>query len=215
MAEVCEITGADVTALADAIGMDARIGRRFLNAGIGFGGGCLPKDIRAFMARAGEIGADRALMFLREVDDINLRRRTRAVEVARDLARGRFAGRRITVLGAAFKPDSDDVRDSPALDIANAIYTQGGDVRVHDPRALANAQARFPNLTYISDLNVALQGADVVLLLTEWQEYRDLDPVALRDIVATPSILDGRNVLPLQEWRNAGWTITALGRPSA
>lgn len=215
MAEVCEITGADVTALADAIGMDARIGRRFLNAGIGFGGGCLPKDIRAFMARAGEIGADRALMFLREVDDINLRRRTRAVEVARDLARGRFAGRRITVLGAAFKPDSDDVRDSPALDIANAIYTQGGDVRVHDPRALANAQARFPNLTYISDLNVALQGADVVLLLTEWQEYRDLDPVALRDIVATPTILDGRNVLPLQEWRNAGWTIAALGRPSA
>lgn len=212
MAEVCEATGADVVTLADAIGYDARIGRKFLGAGVGFGGGCLPKDIRAFSARAGELGVDQALTFLREVDDINSRRRDRAVETARDLVGGSFRGRRVCVLGAAFKPDSDDVRDSPALDIAARIFNEGGNVVVHDPKALVNAEARFPALTYEADLDAALTEAEVVLVLTEWRVYRDLDPAAVASVVAAPRILDGRNVLEEQAWRDAGWSFRGMGR---
>ena len=179
MAEVCEAAGADVTQLADAIGLDDRIGRKFLNAGIGFGGGCLPKDIRAFMARAGELGADQALTFLREVDAINMRRRTRVVELTRELCGGMLLGKRITVLGAAFKPESDDVRDSPALSIAAQLQLQGAVVTVTDPKALANAAGRFPELHYEPDTEKAVQRADALLLLTEWQQYRDLDPYEL------------------------------------
>lgn len=213
MAELCEAAGADVTLLADAIGLDDRIGRKFLNAGIGFGGGCLPKDIRAFMARAGELGADQALTFLREVDSINMRRRTRVVELSRELCGGSLLGKRITVLGAAFKPDSDDVRDSPALSIAAQLQLQGAVVSVSDPKSLANAARRFPELHYEPDTEKAVRNADAVLLLTEWQEYRDLDPFALFDIVAHPRILDGRNVLNAAKWRDAGWTYRGLGRP--
>ena len=212
MAEVCEATGADVTQLADAIGYDQRIGRKFLGAGIGFGGGCLPKDIRAFSARAGEIGVDQALTFLREVDDINTRRRYRAVETARNLLGGSFRGQRVCVLGAAFKPNSDDVRDSPALDIAARIHNEGGRVVVHDPKALPNAEARYPALTYEPDLTSALAGADVVLVLTEWQQYRDLDPQQTALIVAAPRILDGRNTLDAAAWRGVGWTFRGMGR---
>lgn len=213
MAEVCEAAGADVTQLADAIGLDDRIGRKFLNAGIGFGGGCLPKDIRAFMARAGELGADQALTFLREVDAINMRRRTRVVELTRELCGGMLLGKRITVLGAAFKPESDDVRDSPALSIAAQLQLQGAVVTVTDPKALANAAGRFPELHYELDTDRAVQRADALLLLTEWQQYRDLDPYALAAAVATPRILDGRNVLDAAKWRAAGWNYRGLGRP--
>ena len=212
MAEVCEATGADVLTLADAIGYDERIGRKFLGAGVGFGGGCLPKDIRAFSARAGELGVDQALTFLREVDDINTRRRHRAVETARELVGGSFRGTRVCVLGATFKPNSDDVRDSPALDIAAHIHNEGGDVVVHDPKGLDNAAARFPALRYEPDLQQALAGAEVVLLLTEWQEYRDLDPAAAAAVVATPRMLDGRNVLDGAAWREAGWAFRGMGR---
>lgn len=213
MAELCEASGADVTHLADAIGMDDRIGRKFLNAGIGFGGGCLPKDIRAFMARAGELGADQALTFLREVDAINMRRRTRVVEVSRELCGGSLLGKRITVLGAAFKPESDDVRDSPALSIAAQLQLQGAVITVTDPKALANAARRFPDLQYEPDHEKAVLKADALLLLTEWQEYRDLDPYELTSSVAFPRILDGRNVLDPAKWRAAGWTYRGLGRP--
>jgi UDPglucose 6-dehydrogenase len=213
MAEVCEAAGADVTRLADAIGMDDRIGRKFLNAGIGFGGGCLPKDIRAFMARAGELGADQALTFLREVDAINMRRRTRVVELSRELCGGSLLGKRITVLGAAFKPESDDVRDSPALSIAAQLQLQGAVVTVTDPKALANAARRFPELHFASDPEIAVQKADALLLLTEWQQYRELDPYELVSMVASPCILDGRNVLDAAKWRAAGWTYRGLGRP--
>lgn len=213
MAELCEASGADVTHLADAIGMDDRIGRKFLNAGIGFGGGCLPKDIRAFMARAGELGADQALTFLREVDAINMRRRTRVVEVSRELCGGSLLGKRITVLGAAFKPESDDVRDSPALSIAAQLQLQGAVITVTDPKALANAARRFPDLQYEPDHEKAVLKADALLLLTEWQEYRDLDPYELASSVAFPRILDGRNVLDPAKWRAAGWTYRGLGRP--
>ncbi|WP_255770740.1 UDP-glucose dehydrogenase family protein [Pseudarthrobacter sulfonivorans] len=213
MAEVCEAAGADVTQLADAIGMDDRIGRKFLNAGIGFGGGCLPKDIRAFMARAGELGADQALTFLREVDAINMRRRTRVVELARDLCDGSLLGKRVTVLGAAFKPESDDVRDSPALSIAAQLQLQGAVVTVTDPKALANASRRFPELHYEADTSAAVEKADALLLLTEWQEYRALDPYALVESVSSPRVLDGRNVLDAAKWRAAGWTYRGLGRP--
>ena len=212
MAEVCETVGGDVTVLADAIGHDARIGRKFLGAGVGFGGGCLPKDIRAFSARAGELGVDQALIFLREVDDINIRRRDRAVQTARTLVGGDFRDRRVTVLGAAFKPNSDDVRDSPALDIAARIHTEGGRVTVHDPKALANAESRFPTLSYEEDVDAALTGADVTLLLTEWREYQGLDPVRTAGIVAQAAILDGRNVLDGEAWRAAGWTFRGMGR---
>lgn len=213
MAELCEASGADVTQLADAIGMDDRIGRKFLNAGLGFGGGCLPKDIRAFMARAGELGADQAVAFLKEIDSINMRRRVRMVDIARDALGGSFIGKKITVLGAAFKPDSDDVRDSPALAVARLIATQGGVVTVTDPQAIDNAKRSFPELDYVADTSEALTGADAVLLLTEWREYRELDPAATAGLVAAKVLVDGRNVLTPELWRGAGWTYRALGRP--
>lgn len=212
MAEVCEAVGADVTRLADAIGMDDRIGRKFLNAGIGFGGGCLPKDIRAFMARAGELGADQALTFLREVDAINMRRRSKVVELTRELCEGSLLGKRIAVLGAAFKPESDDVRDSPALSIAAQLQLQGAVVTVTDPKAIANAAKRFPELHYEADVDSAITKADALLLLTEWDLYRELDPHAIRPLIASPRIFDGRNVLDPEKWRAAGWTFRGLGR---
>ena len=213
MAELCEATGADVTQLADAIGHDERIGRRFLNAGLGFGGGCLPKDIRAFMARAGELGVDQALSFLREVDSINLRRRVRMVDLAREVCHGSIVGRRVAVLGAAFKPNSDDVRDSPALSVAAQMGLQGADVVVTDPQAIENAAAKWPDLTYVATAQEAARGADVVVLATEWTEYRELDPVAFGELVRGKRIVDGRNVLDPAQWRAAGWTYRALGRP--
>jgi UDPglucose 6-dehydrogenase len=212
MAEVCEVVGADVTQLADAIGHDPRIGRRFLNAGLGFGGGCLPKDIRAFMARAGELGADQALTFLREVDRINMRRRERAVDLVREVLDGSLLGRRIAVLGLSFKPDSDDVRDSPALNVAAQLSLQGAAVICHDPKAVSNARRRFPELSYTESLDEALEGTDAVMVLTEWPEYRELDPVLAAARVATPIVVDGRNCLDAEAWRAAGWRYRALGR---
>jgi UDPglucose 6-dehydrogenase len=214
IADVCEATGADVSTLADAIGHDPRIGRRFLSAGLGFGGGCLPKDIRAFMARAGELGAGDALTFLREIDEINMRRRLRTVNLARELLGGTLLGRSVAVLGAAFKPDSDDVRDSPALNVAAALHLQGAQVRVHDPEAIDNARARFPTLDYALDIEKACEGSDIVLHLTEWQAYRDIDPAALLPVVRTPRVLDARNTLDIDSWRAAGWAVRALGRPN-
>jgi UDPglucose 6-dehydrogenase len=214
MAEVCEATGADVVALADAIGHDERIGRKFLGAGLGFGGGCLPKDIRAFMARAGELGADQALTFLREVDAINMRRRSRVVDLAREQCDGSFIGKRVAVLGAAFKPDSDDIRDSPALSVAAQVKLQGAHVVVHDPQALDNARHAWPDLAYADSISAAVAGAHVVLHLTEWREYRELDPAQLGSLVAQRRVVDGRNALDPVAWREAGWTYRALGRSS-
>ncbi|SDN85753.1 UDP-glucose dehydrogenase family protein [Actinacidiphila guanduensis] len=215
MAEVCEAAGGDVATLARAIGYDDRIGPKFLRAGIGFGGGCLPKDIRAFMARAGELGADQALTFLREVDSINMRRRTHMVELAREALGGAFLGHRIAVLGAAFKPDSDDVRDSPALNVAGQIQLQGGQVTVYDPKGMANARRLFPTLGYAPTALDAVRGADVVLHLTEWREFRELDPAQLGEVAGRRHILDGRNALDAALWRKAGWTYRAMGRPNA
>ncbi|UNO41672.1 UDP-glucose/GDP-mannose dehydrogenase family protein [Streptomyces sp. MST-110588] len=215
MAEVCEAAGGDVVKLAEAIGHDERIGRKFLRAGIGFGGGCLPKDIRAFMARAGELGADQALTFLREVDSINMRRRGHMVELARDAVGGSFLGKLVAVLGATFKPDSDDVRDSPALNVAGQIHLQGGQVTVYDPKGMENARRLFPTLDYAPSALDAVRGADVVLHLTEWREFRELDPATLGEAVAERRILDGRNALDPELWRKAGWTYRALGRPQA
>jgi UDPglucose 6-dehydrogenase len=213
MAEVCEVTGADVTRLSEALSYDTRIGGRFLTAGLGFGGGCLPKDIRAFMARAGELGVDQALSFLREVDAINLRRRARVVDLARELLDGSFGASRVAVLGAAFKPDSDDVRDSPALDVAAAVARQGAVVKVYDPQAMANAQRTHPQLSYADSIEDCLGGADLVLHLTEWKQFRTLDPAATKQLVAAPRLVDGRNALDPKAWRDAGWTYRALGRP--
>ncbi|CAM5470762.1 UDP-glucose 6-dehydrogenase OS=Streptomyces rimosus subsp. rimosus (strain ATCC / DSM 40260/ JCM 4667 / NRRL 2234) OX=1265868 GN=SRIM_015995 PE=3 SV=1 [Streptomyces rimosus subsp. rimosus] len=215
MAEVCEAAGGDVVKLAEAIGHDERIGKKFLRAGIGFGGGCLPKDIRAFMARAGELGADQALTFLREVDSIDMRRRGHMVELTREAVGGSFLGTRVAVLGATFKPDSDDVRDSPALNVAGQIHLQGAQVTVYDPKGMANAARVFPTLGYADTALEAVRGADVVLHLTEWREFRELDPAALAEVVASPRILDGRNALDPELWRKAGWTYRALGRPQA
>jgi UDPglucose 6-dehydrogenase len=213
MAEVCESAHADVRQLSKALSYDDRIGGRFLNPGLGFGGGCLPKDIRAFMARAGELGADQALTFLREVDAINMRRRARMVDLARELAGGSLQGCTVGVLGAAFKPNSDDIRDSPALDVAVTIAEQGGHVTVYDPIALDNARKAHPTLTYGDSALDAMRGAHVVLLLTEWQEFVDLDPETLGATVATRKIVDGRNALDAERWRAAGWHYRALGRP--
>ncbi len=211
VAEVCEIVGADVTQLADAIGYDDRIGRKFLGAGLGFGGGCLPKDIRAFMARAGELGADQALTFLREVDAINMRRRERVVNLSKEVL-GSLIGKRITVLGAAFKPNSDDVRDSPALAVAGQLSLAGASVRVYDPQAMGNAARVFPTLDYADSLEGALRSAELVILATEWAEFKELDPNRAGELVAARRIIDGRNVLDPDTWRAAGWDIRCLGR---
>ena len=213
MAEVCEATGADVTALAEAIGHDKRIGHAFLRSGLGFGGGCLPKDIRAFIARAGELGVDQAASFLREVDQINLRRRARTLELGLDLIDGTYRGTRVAILGAAFKPNSDDVRDSPALDVAASIERRGGDVVIYDPHAIENARRVHPALIYVESLEEALLGADVTMLLTEWGEFRSMDPAVIGKLVAQRNIVDGRNVLDPVRWRRAGWRYRALGRP--
>ncbi|NMN99107.1 UDP-glucose dehydrogenase family protein [Antrihabitans stalactiti] len=212
VSEVCEATGADVTQLADALGYDARIGRRFLNAGLGFGGGCLPKDIRAFMARAGELGADHASAFLREVDNINMRRRTKVVELASAACGGSLLGANVAVLGAAFKPDSDDVRDSPALNVAGMIQLHGAAVSVYDPKALENSKRVFPTLNYATSVAEACERADVVLVLTEWAEFTRLRPADLAPFVRATSIIDGRNCLDAEEWRAASWTYRGLGR---
>jgi UDPglucose 6-dehydrogenase len=212
MAEVCEATGADVTKLSEALSHDDRIGAKFLRPGLGFGGGCLPKDIRAFMARADELGVDQALSFLREVDAINIRRRIRMVDLARELLGGSFKDRTVGVLGAAFKPNSDDVRDSPALDVAAAIGMQGGTVTVYDPKAMSNARKVHPTLTFGESALAAAKDSHVVLLLTEWAEFCDMDPYALGSVVAERNIVDGRNALDPERWRAAEWTYRALGR---
>ena len=212
MAEICEVTGADVVKLSEAIGKDARIGHRFLNAGLGFGGGCLPKDIRAFMARAGELGVDQALTFLKNVDEINMRRRARMVDLAREVCGGNLAGQRIGVLGAAFKPNSDDIRDSPALDVALSCQRAGAAVRVYDPKAMDNARIDYPTLAYSDSALEACRDADAVLHLTEWQEFRDIGPDEIGKVVNQKNILDGRNALDPIQWRAAGWNFRALGR---
>ncbi|MBU6255052.1 MAG: UDP-glucose/GDP-mannose dehydrogenase family protein [Actinomycetales bacterium] len=212
MAEVCEAAGGDVTVLAKAIGYDPRIGNRFLQAGIGFGGGCLPKDIRAFMARAEELGARQALEFLREIDAINLRARQRVIDVVRGELSEDLTKYKIAVLGATFKPDSDDVRDSPALDIAAQLQAAGANVVVHDPQGIEPARKRFPNLQYQEVVTDALKDADLILHLTEWKEYRQIDPAAIASLVKSKIIIDGRNMLDRTMWRNAGWKFHALGR---
>jgi len=212
MAEICEAAGGDVTVLAKAIGYDPRIGSRFLQAGIGFGGGCLPKDIRAFMARAQELGAEQAVEFLREIDAINLRARQRVIELVRKDLSEDLRGKKIAVLGAAFKPDSDDVRDSPALDIAVQIQAAGALVTVHDPKAMANAQKRFPVLNFASTIEECVAGAEIVLHLTEWKIYREIDPTALKNLVSQAIMIDGRNALDREKWLAAGWKFRALGR---
>lgn len=212
MAEVCEAAGGDVTVLAKAIGYDPRIGSRFLQAGIGFGGGCLPKDIRAFMARAEELGADQALEFLREIDAINLRARQRVIDVVRADLSDDLSQYKIAILGATFKPDSDDVRDSPALDIAAQLQAAGATIVVHDPKGIESARKRFPHLDYAERVSDCVKGADAILHLTEWKEYRELDPNVIGQLVKSKFLIDGRNALDREKWRAAGWRVHALGR---
>lgn len=213
MAEIAEVTGADVTQLADAIGYDDRIGRRFLGAGIGFGGGCLPKDIRAFTARAEELGRGESVAFLKEVDAINLRRRQRLVDHVVDALDGEPFGKTVAVLGLAFKPHSDDVRDSPALDAAVRLRGLGAEVRATDPAAIENARRLHPQLDYRESFEEAVAGADVIVLVTEWDEYRYLDPDEVAPHVAAKKVVDGRNSYDPAAWRAAGWEYRGLGRP--
>lgn len=215
MAEVCEASGADVTRLAEALSYDPRIGGRFLAPGLGFGGGCLPKDIRAFVARAAELGAGPAVGFLKEVDAINGRRRSRTVTLAREMCDGDLEGKRVAVWGAAFKPNSDDIRDSPALAVASAISEQGAHVTVCDPKAGENARRLHPGFSFSDDPLVAAKGADLILHLTEWAEFQEIDPKDLAQHVHARRILDARNTLDSAHWRRAGWRFEALGRPSS
>lgn len=212
IAEIAEVTGADVTQLADAIGYDARIGRRFLNAGIGFGGGCLPKDIRAFSARAEELGVGGSVAFLKEVDAINLRRRQRVVDLVTEGLGGSVEGKRIAVLGLAFKPESDDIRDSPSLDVAARLHDLGASVVATDPEAIENAKRKYPDITYTTSIDDALEGADAVVVVTEWKQFRALDPAASGEKVAQRFVVDGRNCLDQAAWRAAGWEYRGLGR---
>ncbi|MEV0219649.1 UDP-glucose/GDP-mannose dehydrogenase family protein [Streptomyces sp. NPDC050704] len=213
MAEICDGTGADVLTLAEAMGRDSRIGSRFLAPGLGFGGSCLPKDIRAFTVRAEELGLGRSVAFLRQMDEINTRQRLRTVDLAQRLAGGSFADRNVAVLGAAFKPRSDDIRDSPALAVADTVRRRGAQVRVHDPEAVDNARAAYPALQFALDVTKACERADVVLHLTEWPQYQELDPAALATVVRVPALVDARNTLDPAAWRAAGWTLRAPGRP--
>jgi len=214
MAEIAEVVGADVTQLADAIGHDARIGRKFLGAGIGFGGGCLPKDIRAFSARAEELGRGESIAFLRQIDEINMRRRDRAVQLVVDGLGGSVFKKNVTVLGAAFKPHSDDIRDSPALDVAVRLHGLGAWVTVTDPEAIANAQAKHPQLNYVADRDEALRSSDAVVVVTEWDEYRrQMPPEHVSTLTEGRVIVDGRNCLDAAAWRAAGWTYYGMGRP--
>ncbi|GAA2955012.1 UDP-glucose/GDP-mannose dehydrogenase family protein [Microbacterium schleiferi] len=214
MAEIAEVVGADVTQLADAIGHDARIGRKFLGAGIGFGGGCLPKDIRAFSARAEELGRGESIAFLRQIDEINMRRRDRAVQLVVDGLGGSVFKKNVTVLGAAFKPHSDDIRDSPALDVAVRLHGLGAWVTVTDPEAIANAQAKHPQLNYVADRDEALRSSDAVVVVTEWDEYRrQMPPEHVSTLTEGRVIIDGRNCLDAAAWRAAGWTYYGMGRP--
>ncbi|MEL4320087.1 UDP-glucose/GDP-mannose dehydrogenase family protein [Leifsonia sp. YIM 134122] len=213
MAEIAEVTGADVTQLADAIGYDVRIGRRFLGAGAGFGGGCLPKDIRAFTARAEELGRGESVAFLKEVDAINLRRRQRVVDLAVDALDGEVNGKRVAVLGLAFKPFSDDIRDSPALDVAVRLKGLGADVIATDPEAIENSRRLHPQLDYVTDTSEALTGADLVVIVTEWNEYRQMEPAYASALVGAKIVIDGRNCLDAAAWRADGWTYKGLGRP--
>ena len=212
MAEVCEATGADVKDLARALSFDGRIGGRFLNPGLGFGGGCLPKDIRAFVARAEELGVGKSVAFLRQVDAINKRRRERTVDLVRQQAGGELEGVRVCCLGAAFKPNSDDVRDAPALDVARMLQEEGAVVSVYDPEAMENAQRAYPDLRYAAGVMEAADQASVVVLLTEWDQFRSIDPAVLGEVVAGRSVVDGRHALDAEVWRAAGWTYRALGR---
>ncbi|TFC05561.1 UDP-glucose/GDP-mannose dehydrogenase family protein [Cryobacterium adonitolivorans] len=213
MAEIAEVSGADVTQLADAIGYDSRIGRRFLNAGVGFGGGCLPKDIRAFTARAEELGRGESVAFLKEVDAINMRRRQRVVDLTVTALDRPVYNAKVAVLGLSFKPHSDDVRDSPALDVAVQLRGLGANVVATDPQAIENSRTRHPQLNYETDLEVTLRGASAVVLVTEWPEFKAIDPVWAATLVETPTIVDGRNTLDAAKWRAAGWTYYGLGRP--
>ncbi len=212
ISEVCEAASADVTMLAGAIGADKRIGREFLDAGLGFGGGCLPKDIRAFMARADELGLDDVVTFLQVVDNINIRQRGRVIDATREIC-GSFVGARIAVLGVAFKPNSDDIRDSPALDVAGQLQLQGAQVSVFDPKAMDNARHLFPTLNYSLSTLDACNGADVVLILTEWEEFRELPPEKLEAVMRKKRVIDARNCLDAQRWRAAGWSYRGFGRP--
>jgi len=213
MAEVCEATSADVSLLAAALSLDDRIGGRFLKPGLGFGGGCLPKDIRAFKHRADELGVGQAVSFLGEVDAINNRRRIRTVDLVRELAGGSLVGVRVAALGAAFKPNSDDVRDAPAMDVARMLYLEGATVSVYDPQANANAHRLYPDLNYVDTLEAAVEQADVVALLTEWEEFRRADPDYLGGMVRHRRVFDGRHALDAMGYKAKGWEYRALGRP--
>lgn len=210
MAEIAEVAGADIDHLADVLGQDPRIGRRFLNSGLGFGGGCLPKDIRGFMARADELGVGESVAFLREVEAVNLRRRDRVVELA--LAELTDSAARVAVLGLAFKPDSDDVRDSPALDVAARLASEGLDVAASDPEANEKARATHPQLSYHDDPLAAIAGSDIVLLLTEWKQFAELDPRTAGAVARTKTIIDARGCIDADLWRSAGWRVIRLGR---
>ncbi len=211
ISELCEVAGADVRVLADALGYDDRIGRKFLNAGLGFGGGCLPKDIRALMSRANELGAHRVVGLMQEVDEINMQQRQRVIDQAIDACGGSVLNRKLAILGAAFKPDTDDVRDSPALNVAAALHLRGAQVLVVDPEASATAQRSFPTLSFADSLDEAVTDADAVLLLTEWPVFVNADPGHLAELAANPIVLDARNALDTEVWSAAGWEVRPLG----
>jgi UDPglucose 6-dehydrogenase len=212
VADACEAAGADVTQLAGALAYDERIGGRSMSPGLGFGGGCLPKDLRAFRAAARSLGAASIVSLLGEVDEINKSRRSRVVDMAREVVGGSLAGKRIAVLGVAFKPNSDDVRDSPSLDVCGRLVAEGAIVSAHDPVALENASRLRPDLRYAKSVFDAAQGADLVLHLTEWTEYRSIDPAALAEVVARRDAIDARCVLDARAWESAGWSVRAVGR---
>jgi UDPglucose 6-dehydrogenase len=211
IARVCDATGANVKDLAGAIGIDDRIGKKFLRAGIGFGGGCLPKDIRAFATRAAQLGGEDLAELLGQIDRINLGQRSWTVELVSRLVGPDLAGKTVGVLGAAFKPDTDDTRDSPALAIAAALVQRGAIVRIYDPAEAALLPAAGLGVEPTGSVAAAVGGAQAVLVLTEWAEFKELDPASLNGLVEGRTVIDGRNALDAQRWRAAGWDYHGIG----
>ncbi len=209
IAAICEAAGANVQEVATGMGLDERIGRRFLNAGIGFGGSCFPKDLSAFVKIAEQVGYDFRL--LKEVQHINADQMERFVKKITDTL-WVLKDKTIGVLGLAFKQNTDDIRMSPAIELCHRLQKEGAKLRVHDPKAMAKARAVLPNVTYVDDMNAVANGCDALVIATEWDEFKKLDFERARKSLTHPIMFDGRNLFDRGEMERLGWIYKSVGR---
>jgi UDPglucose 6-dehydrogenase len=206
---ICEATGADVVEVANGIGMDSRIGRQFLDAGIGFGGSCFPKDLSAFIKIAEDVGYNFGL--LKEVKRINEEQMERFVKKIVDTL-WVLKDKTIGVLGLSFKPNTDDVRMSPAIDLCKRLQKLGAKLRVHDPKAMEKARAVLSDVVYVEDMNAVAEGCDALVIATDWEQFKKLDLERARKVMTHPIMFDGRNVFDPDEMERLGWIYKGVGR---